>query len=179
MQTTVAAVLALLALATTTAAAEPLEGDVEIDPTAYALSGHSLHAGIARGHWRVDLGNFGLEMPRAIHGNDAFDASFTGYGAKLQYFARASRTGWFAGVDAAVATTHARLRGTDLTASDTSFAVGVHGGYRVALPANLYATLWLGVGYNAGARDLVLEGKRFEAMPVNVFPAVHLGYRFR
>lgn len=163
---------------TTPAAAEPLQGDVEIDPTAYVLSGHSIHAGLASGHWRVDLGNFGLALPRAIHGNDRFDVSFTGYGAKLQYFGRADRTGWFAGVDGAAVITRAALRGTDRSATDASIAVGVHGGYRLALPANLYATAWLGVGYNAGASDIVVGGERFAAMPINIFPAIHLGYRF-
>lgn len=53
---------------TTTAAASPVRADAEIDPTAYALSGSSLHVGIAYRHLRVDLGTFGLVMPRAVHG---------------------------------------------------------------------------------------------------------------
>jgi hypothetical protein len=160
------------------AAAEPLAGDVEIDPTAYVLSGHSIHAGLASGHWRVDLGNFGLSLPRAIHGNDRFDASFTGCGAKLQYFGRRDRNGWFVGGDVAAVFTRAELGGTQLSGTDTSVAIGIHGGYRLSLRGNLYATLWLGVGYNAGADDIVVSGERFEATPISVFPAVHVGHRF-
>ncbi|MBX3157843.1 MAG: hypothetical protein KF773_17880 [Deltaproteobacteria bacterium] len=171
--------LLALVLASTAASAAPLEGDVEIDPTAYILSGNSIHAGLASGHWRVDLGNFGIAIPRAIHGNDDFDVSATGYGVKLEYFARARRTGWFAGIDAGYIRTHARLRGTDLAGDDASLSTGIHAGYRISLPANLYVTPWIGVGYSFGSDDIAVGNARFAAIPVTIFPAVHLGYRFR
>jgi hypothetical protein len=170
--------VAALVLSAATASAEPLRGDVEIDPTAYVLSGNSLHAGLAHEHWRVDLGNYGLTMPQAIHGDDRFDVSFDGYGAKLQWFVRADRYGWFGGVDGGVSWVHVRRRATQLSATDRQIGAGVHGGYRFDLPGNLYATLWLGVGYQWSADDVELDGATFEAQPVTVFPAVHLGYRF-
>jgi hypothetical protein len=169
----------VLAASAAPAAAEPLAGDVEIDPTAYVLSGNSLHAGLARDHWRLDLGNFGLTVPQAVHGDDRFDVAFVGYGAKLQWFVRGDRYGWFGGVDTAVSWVHVQRRDSALSATDRQIGAGIHGGYRFALPADLYATLWLGVGYQLGSDDVELDGATFEAQPITVFPAVHLGYRFR
>lgn len=175
-----AATVALAALAPRTAAADPgsLAGDVEVDPTAYILDGSSLHAGLARGHLRLDLGVYAMALPQAAHGDDGFDVAFDGFGAKLQWFPRASRTGVFVGVDAGVARVRAHRQGTDLTVVDRQVSTGVHVGYRFALPANLYVTPWLGVGRAWGAEDLTVDGATYEAMPVTVFPAVHLGYRF-
>ena len=68
-----------------------LEADVEVDPTAYALGGHSLHAGIARGHWRVDLGNFAMDLPAFAHADDGVAVSFDGFGAKRIGQSRLSR----------------------------------------------------------------------------------------
>jgi len=48
---------AILAALTTTVAASPIDGDVEVDPTAYALSGNSIHVGVGYQHLRLDLGN--------------------------------------------------------------------------------------------------------------------------
>lgn len=177
------AVAALATLAVGLAAAAPaaadpgrLEADVEIDPTAYALGGHSLHAGIARGHWRVDLGNFAMDLPAFAHADDGVAVSFDGFGAKLQYFARATRRGWFAGVDAGLIEVEARHAGA--VTDQRQLGLGVHGGYRIALPADLYATVWLGVGYAAGAAPMHVAGATYEPSPITVFPALHLGRTF-
>lgn len=168
-----------LALAASTASASPVHGDVEIDPTAYALSGYSIHVGIGYEHLRVDLGNFAMALPQFVHGDDGFDVAFDGYGAKLQYWLRDDQTGLFAGVDGGVVRMHARLQGSDLAADDIQIGAGIQAGYRFSLPANFYATAWLGVGYAFSADDMMLGGKTFEASPITVFPAIHLGYRFR
>lgn len=176
-----AASLSFLVLAACAAAAhaDPLRGDVEIDPTAYVLDGSSLHVGIVHRHVRVDLGVFGLALPRFVHGDDAFDASFSGYGVKLQFFVRDDQAGLFAGVDAAAIRMTVERRGTDLAVVDRQLATGLNVGYRFTLPASFYATAWLGVGYVWGADDVTIGGATFEAMRINVFPAIHLGYRFR
>jgi hypothetical protein len=177
--TMLVAVALATATATSTAAASPVTGDIEIDPTAYALSGNSIHVGLARDHLRLDLGNFGLTVPAFVTGQDAFDVSFTGYGAKLQYFASAAQHGWFAGADAAVVTADIHHRATGTAAHDRYAAVGVNAGYRIDLTAGFYATPWLGVAYNFNADDATLVGERYKASHVSVFPAVHVGYRFR
>ncbi len=160
------------------ATASPLRGDVEVDPTAYALAGNSLHVGIGYRHLRLDLGNYAMALPQVVHGDDGFDVRFAGYGAKLQWFRRADQTGAFVGVDAGLARVHARLQGSDLAADDLQFSTGVNAGYRWSLGHGLYVTPWLGVGYAWSADDISLGGKTFAPSSVTVVPAVHLGYRF-
>ncbi len=171
--------LALVAAFASTAAAAPDHADVEIDPTAYALSGNSIHVGIGFGHLRVDLGNFGLALPQFTHGDDGFDVRFDGFGAKLHYYLRTEQTGLFVGAGASLARVRVHLQGTDLGADDKQLGTGVEVGYRIALPGHFYVTPWLGVGYDFGADKVTLGGKTYDPNPVTIFPAIHLGYQFR
>ncbi len=161
------------------AGADGLRADVEIDPTAYVFAGYSLHAGIGGGRWRVDLGAFAMDPPEALVGNDDFDVSFNGYGAKLQYFLFEDQLGGFVGVDAGVAYATVSATDSDLAQRDTQLMTGVNFGWRFGLPASFYATTWLGLGYAFGADDVTLGGKRFEPQRFTVFPAIHLGYQLR
>lgn len=153
--------------------------DIEIDPTAYVLSGFSLHAGIGYGHIRVDLGNYALMLPQFVHGDDGFDLSFDGYGAKVQWFPFAEQEGLFAGVDGGISRILASRQGTDLAKRYAQVNLGIHAGYRISLPANFYVTPWIGIDYAFGAKNVTLAGATTKAQHVIVFPAVHLGYRFR
>jgi hypothetical protein len=152
--------------------------DAETDPTAFILSGYSLHLGLGWKRARLDLGGYAMDLPAFAHGNEGFDASFYGAGAKLQYFLFAAQRGAFVGVDAGVMRLRARFNETGESASDTQFGVGVNAGYRFMLPAGFYATPWLGVGYTLSARDLVVASETFKANPLTIFPAIHVGYRF-
>lgn len=160
------------------AAAGPIHGDVEIDPTAYALSGNSIHVGIARDHLRVDLGNFALALPQWVHGDDGFDVSFDGFGAKLQYFPRLDQHGAFFGIDGGLLRVLAERQGTDLAARQTQVGLGVHVGYRIALPEGFYVTPWIGVSYQLGASDVTLADRTYAPSSISVFPAIHVGYQF-
>jgi hypothetical protein len=173
------AALVTITITTSSAAAEPVRADIEVDPTAYALSGNSIHAGIGYRHLRVDLGNFSMAIPQWAHGDDAFDVSFDGYGAKLHYFLRADQTGLYGGVGVSLARVHVHLQGTDLSADDTQLATGVELGYRIALPYNFHVTPWLGVGTAWSADPVMLGGETFEPQRLQIFPAIHVGYRFR
>jgi hypothetical protein len=153
--------------------------DAEIDPIAYVLSGYSLHVGFGWDRARVDLGAFALDVPEFIHGDDAFDVSFHGYGVKFQYFLFAEQRGLFVGVDSALVRNLVRRRGTDLAALDVQVTAGVNAGYRFELGAGFYFTPWLGLGYAFESDDVTLDGETFEQQPALVFPAIHLGYRFR
>jgi hypothetical protein len=62
---------------------------------------------------------------------------------------------------------------------DLEVAAGINGGYRFELGAGFYVTPWLGVGYAFAAEKTTLGGETFEPMAWTIFPAVHLGYRFR
>ncbi|MEO7731678.1 MAG: hypothetical protein ABIY55_11945, partial [Kofleriaceae bacterium] len=127
---------------------------------------------------RIDLGNFALALPQWVHGDDGFDVTFDGYGAKLQVFLRDDRRGLFAGVDGGLTRVLIQRQHTDLAVRQNQIAAGVHVGYRISLGDRFYITPWIGVGYQFGTSDVVLAGARFEAMPITVFPAIHLGYRF-
>jgi hypothetical protein len=157
----------------------PFHADVEIDPTAYALSGYSLHVGLGWRRVRLDLGAFALALPSVVKDNDDFDVSFDGFGAKLQYFAVGEQVGGFIGVDMAVARPLVERVGSDLAHRNTETSVGVNAGWRFDLVGNLYVTPWIGVGYSFDAEDVMLDGARYEAQRVTVFPAVHVGYRLR
>jgi hypothetical protein len=170
--------LAIL-LMSATAAASPIHGDVEIDPTAYALQGNSIHAGIGYNHLRLDLGNFAMSVPQFVHGDDGFDVSFDGFGAKLHYFLRDDQVGLYGGVGASVARVHVHRQGTELSADDYQIGTGLEVGYRIALPAGFYATPWIGVGTTWSADDVMLDGKTYESSRLTIFPAIHVGYRFR
>jgi hypothetical protein len=153
--------------------------DLELDPTAYALDGFSLHVGLGFRALRVDLGAFGLHVPEFVHGQKDFEQAFDGYGVKVQYFPFAEQRGAFIGVDGAYSRSSIHLRGSQLSARDRQFVLGINAGFRLDLPANFYVTPWLGVGYAFGAEDVTLAGQTFDTNPLILFPAIHLGYRLR
>ena len=172
--------LALLLLAIPAiATASPLHADAELDPTAYALSGYSLHVGIGYQRLRVDAGNFALAVPGWVHGNDAFDVAFDGYGAKLQLFPLAEQRGLVVGVDAAYPRVLVERRGTQMAVRDGQLQAGVNVGWRFPIVDRLYATAWLGIGRAFGARDVTLGDATFRPSRTVVFPAIHVGYAFR
>lgn len=185
-----AAALSLVTLTTLASSATADEGstttpspafhaDVEVDPTAYVLSGHSLHVGLGYRHVRLDLGAFAMALPAWAHGNDGYDASFDGFGVKLQVFPFAEQRGLFFGVDGGVSRLLARRQGTDLASQQLQGAVGVDLGYRISLPADFYVTPWIGLSYQLGRKDVTLAAAAWHQSALNVFPAVHLGYQFR
>ncbi|MCB9564478.1 MAG: hypothetical protein H6709_17620 [Kofleriaceae bacterium] len=166
---------------TTTAAAAPAAPaahlDLEVDPTAYVFGGFSVHLGLGWGHLRLDLGAYGMDVPRWFHGNDGFDAHFDGAGAKLQWFPRAAQRGAFVDVSTGWVRQHVARGGA--SARNDALGVGVDAGWRFALPADFYVTPWAGVGYQLGADDVMLDGHTFHNRAITVFAAVHVGYSFR
>lgn len=172
-------VLATCVVAHGVAAAEPpVRGDVEVDPTAYVLSGYSVHVGVGWTRLRVDLGAFAIAVPRFVHGNDGFSSSVDGLGVKLQYFPFAEEHGGFVGVDAGFNRQLIRLDGTDLAAREEQLSLGAHVGWRFEIGPSFYATPWIGLSYGFNVHDVTLNGQTFRQGPWTVFPAVHLGYRF-
>lgn len=180
----IAIVLAVLST-TTLAAAEPpaVTGryhlDVEVDPTAYAFSGYSLHVGAGYEHLRLDLGVYGLEVPAFLHGNEGWDAEFTGAGAKLQWFPFAAQRGLFVDVSGGVTRQRVTLEETGASRRDTVVGAGLDAGWRFALPYRFYVTPWAGVGYDFNADDVMIGGKTFTRSKLVPFAAVHVGFRFR
>lgn len=160
-------------------AASKFHADAEVDPTAYALDGYSLHVGVGYARVRLDIGAYAMAIPNFVHGNDDFNVAMDGYGAKLQYFPFGEQVGGFIGIDGGVMRLNVGRKGTDLARRDKQVGVGIDAGWRFNLGAGFYATPWLGVGYAFGTDDVTLAGKTFESSKVSVFPAVHVGYGFR
>jgi len=153
--------------------------DAEVDPTAYVLDGYSLHVGVGYKRLRVDLGAYAMKVPVALHGEDNLDISFDGYGVKLQYFLFAEQRGGFVGVDAGIARRTVARPEMQLAVRNTEVGVGVNFGWRFAITNAFYATTWLGLGYGFNPHTVMLGDAKYEPSRFTVFPAVHLGYRFR
>lgn len=162
-----------------TVAGANLHADAEVDPTAYVLDGYSVHVGVGYKRLRVDLGAYAMKLPKAVHGHDDLDVSFDGFGVKLQYFLFAEQTGGFVGVDGGVARPMVAKPAMQLAERNTEFGIGVNFGWRFDIAGGFYATTWLGLGYTLNAHDVMLGDSKYEASRFTVFPAVHLGYRFR
>lgn len=152
--------------------------DVELDPLAYAMSGHSVHVGVGVGHFRFDLGAFALEMPEWVHGNEGFTSSFDGFGVKAHVFVADDGTGPFAGVAGGLARTLIQNDATGRAQRDLHASLGVELGWLIPIVEGLYVKPWIGVGWTFGVEDVVLDGQRFEANGLTIFPTVHLGYAF-
>jgi hypothetical protein len=156
-----------------------LHVDVEVDPTAFVFDGHSLHLGLGRGRFRIDLGAFAMRVPHALDGNEGFTRSFSGFGAKLQYFLFDEARGGFVGLDAGVASSLIERDGTDMASNTTQVIAGVNVGWRWRITDRLYASTWISLDRNLNARDIVLDSSTYKASRWTVFPAIHLGYRFQ
>jgi hypothetical protein len=153
--------------------------DAEVDPTAYALNGYSLHVGIGVRHLRVDLGAYSMQLPKAMSGDDDLTVAFDGYGVKLQYFLFGEQKGGFIGVDAGLTRPTISKPDMQLAVRNTELGVGVNFGWRFTFGDKFYATPWLGIGYGINPHTVMLGESKYEGSHLTIFPAVHLGYRFR
>lgn len=179
----------VLSVLSTPALAEPSAGepttpapyhlDVEVDPTAYAFSGYSVHVGLGYRRVRLDLGIYAMDLPRFFHGNDGWDAAFHGAGAKVQWFPLAEQRGLFVDVSGGVSRERVTLEATGASRTDSVFGIGIDAGWRFALPYNFHVTPWAGVSYGIDADDVMLDGETFAKRKLVPFAAVHVGYRFR
>ncbi|MEP3351468.1 MAG: outer membrane beta-barrel protein [Marinomonas sp.] len=151
--------------------------DIEIDPTAYLFSGHSVHFGFGGDNFRFDIGTFGLEAPEAFHGDENYDLEFEGIGIKLDYLF-GNYAGWFVGVEANSNEVTYTRKSTNETVTRQQFSLGPRVGYRIMYTQNITITPWLGIDLNLEHDDVILDGERFESEAVTFFPAVHLGWRF-
>lgn len=161
---------------------EPASGfsfDVETDPLAFALNGHSLHIGVGWSRFRFDFGNFGLEIPEFVHGNKGFTSRFDGFGTKFDVFYSEDQNGFFAGASGAFVRSHIGL-------SDGSHRiVGIQGtiegrvGYRIKLPHNFFVSPWVSVGTVIGGGDVAIGDQIYESTKLSIFPTIHIGYRIK
>lgn len=152
--------------------------EVEADPIAYALNGFSLHVAKIVGSYRFNLGTFGIDVPRAFHGNDDWDATMRGAGIKVDHLG-SGVNGFFVGADAGYMRMTYALDGDPRDVRRGEINAGVRTGYRLPIGrSGLYIAPWVGVSYNLKGGDVVLGDSRFEHGAVTVFPTVHVGWRF-
>lgn len=152
--------------------------EVEVDPFAYALNGYSLHVARVIGSTRLNVGVFGADLPRAFHGNDGWSVSMRGAGVKWDYVGR-DPDGLFVGLDGGYMRNRYTRDALGRAAERGVVGLGVRGGYRLPIGrSGLYLAPWVGVSYNFGGDEVELEGERFDRKPVEVFPTVHIGWRF-
>lgn len=172
---------ALLVVLIATAAIAPSRGaaqvEVEVDPFAYALGGFSLHVAGFLGSQRFSVGTFGIDVPRFLHGDDDWSVVMRGAGIKWDFLG-ADSDGFFLGADANYMRMSYTLDEAARTEKQDEYTVGLRGGYRWPIGrSRFYLTPWIGVGYSSGD-DVTIEGSTFEHSPINVFPTVHVGWRF-
>lgn len=168
------ATLVVAALSTPAAA----QVEVEVDPIAYALRGYSVHVAKVLGRTRVDAGVFGLEVPTAFHGNDGWNSSMRGVGMKWDYVG-ASSDGFFAGLDGGYARGAYTFDATGTTEKRDIIGLGVRGGYRYSIGRRgLFISPWASVSYNLDGDDVRVGSATFKRRKIELFPTVHLGWRF-
>lgn len=175
---TALATLAFCATSAVAAPEAPLKAtlDVELDPIAYALAGHSVHSGVRFGAWRVDLGAFGLDVPEALHGQAGFEQSFSGFGIKLDYRPFTGLRGLFFGLQLNLVREAVRHVESNITATQRVLMGGPRVGYQIDLGAGFYLTPWVGLEVALTERAQTIAGAPFEPGRIVPFPTVHLGY---
>jgi hypothetical protein len=175
------AALFVVALSSPTGIARAATADVELDPLAYVVDGHSLHVGLRLAHQRFDLGNFAAAVPEIFHGNPGFRSYFSGLGAKWDLCWRESCNGAFAGLDISVARNWITLAENGETADRRNVIAGIRVGYRFTFRDDgrgFFIVPWASVGYSWVSRSVSLGGRRFDDSRLGVFPTVHVGYAF-
>ncbi|MGA8086225.1 MAG: hypothetical protein WCA10_02890 [Terracidiphilus sp.] len=154
--------------------------EVETDPAAYALKGFSAHVGrpIWKGKAEVLLGAYGLETPKAWHGNEGFTETSKGIALKPDYFPLKPAKGLFVGMEADFSRDHYRFDSTGEDLQRNHFRLGPRLGYRFDVGRHFYISPWCAVVYQFNSQDEVISGHRFKQSNYTFFPTVHLGWRF-
>lgn len=152
--------------------------EVEADPIAYVLDGYSGHLAYVAHSARISIGVFGVDVPEFFHGNEGWTMRSRGVTVKADYL-MANPDGFFVGFDTGYQRATLTLESMDANEDQDLFGVGTRTGYRVTFPGiGFYVVPWVSVSYLFGADDVVLDGETFAQGSVQVFPTVHLGWRF-
>lgn len=157
------------------------EIEIEVDPIAFALKGHSFHLIYSAESTRYDLGVFALELPEDSN-NEHFTVFFKGSGFKVDYFG-SQVDGVFAGIQASA--THVDFDYDDpdddieeQSAQRVVRNYGVRIGYRFGTDG-FYVSPWISVDQNVmEGKDVELAGQTYELKAISFFPTVHVGYQF-
>ena len=151
--------------------------EVESDPVAYILKGFSVHGTLVLPTSRFDFGAFGLEVPKFVGNNGAFTHNLIGASVNWDYFG--SRfTGLFGGVGIAVTRNQIVHDVGEEEVNQTQFYIGPRIGFRIGGENGFFISPWVGVYYVFGRKDVVVGKDRFHVSPIQIFPTIHVGFRF-
>ena len=165
-------------LVTLTPSAAYSQVEVEADPIAYVLNGYSGHLAYVFDPARVSVGVFGVDVPQFFHGNEGWDLRSRGATVKVDYLISKLK-GLFVGIDTGYQRSEYTLESAEETEDQDLFGAGVRTGYRYFFrDTGFYVVPWVSVSYQFNAEDIVINGERFEQGQVQVFPTLHLGWRF-
>lgn len=155
--------------------------DVELDPIAYALEGYSVHAGLRYDFWRLDIGAFAALAPEFSHGNQGIEAYGGGFGLKWDIRFTEDQSGFLVGVEANTSRWELRNSASGDVDRQRLFNVGMRVGWEFLLDYGFYVVPWVGVAASLGGEDVTLgsgaDAVRWDSVPYQVFPTVHLGWR--
>jgi hypothetical protein len=154
----------------------PVSLDVEVDPIAYALGGYSVHAGLRRGAFRLDLGAFAAEVPEAFHGSKGFEQYSGGFGIKVDYHPFERLPGLLFGGQITSMREQVRHTETGISKSERYLTLGGRVGYEIGLPGGFYLLPWFGADVFMRARSTTIAGATHAPGRVLFFPTVHFGY---
>ncbi len=161
--------------------------EFETDPIAFILKGYSAHLGYQTGHFRWDVGVYGVEVPSFFSGYDNFDIRSNGAGIKLDYLFQ-KRKGLLVGIESNISRERVSPKSNDdkdLTKRFTNVALGMRVGYRWMLGSKkndykgLYIFPWVSfLSVNLNPQSAIIQGEEYKQKTFSVFPTVHFGYSF-
>ena len=158
--------------------------EIEVDPIAYILNGYSVHGIYQTGRMRFDAGVYGVEVPESFQSSKGFKLKNQGLGVKVNYLLQGIQ-GFYAGIGLGYSKLEATRRESGEKAEGNSIGAGVDIGYRLFLAKEkegtrkgLYLTPWLGINYNFYPDKIKFTDREYKQKPFELFPTVHLGYRF-
>ncbi|SDF09075.1 hypothetical protein [Chitinophaga filiformis] len=161
--------------------------EFETDPIAFILKGYSAHLGYQTGHFRWDVGVYGVEVPSFFSGYDNFDIRSNGAGIKLDYLFQ-KRKGLLVGIESNISRERVSPKSNDdkdLTKRFTNVSLGMRVGYRWMLGSKkndykgLYIFPWVSfLSVNLNPQSAIIQGEEYKQKTFSVFPTVHFGYSF-
>lgn len=164
--------------------------ELETDPIAFIFKGYSAHAGYQLGHFRWDVGVYGIEVPSFFSGYDNFNIRSNGAGIKLDYIFK-KRKGLLLGVESNLSRERVSPKSNDsnpdkdLTKSFTNVSLSMRVGYRWMLGnksndyKGFYIFPWVSfVSVNLNPQSAIIQGQEYRQSTFSFFPTVHFGYSF-
>ena len=152
--------------------------EVEVDPLPYVFNGFSVGVGLVTDDFRFDVEAFSIEVPKALHGNEAFTNRVYGLSIRVNYYYGGTESGWFSGLDLDLTSFGVTHEPTGESIRKFQVRSGVTPlGYEVSITDRLYVKPWIGLAYVVGAEPISIGGDTFEQGPFSPFPAVNIGWR--